>query len=164
HVDAVKDYGRLYFLDEELLDRRYDIYHQLRETQKPIFWSEGIGRWVCTGYAESREALRDPRLSNETLPAALKQLPEEIRASLDADVPLLRQANTIMISRDDPDHARLRALVNKAFTPRMIERQRPQMEQLAHKLLEDMEQREQPDFIRDFATPFPMMIIAAMIG
>jgi cytochrome P450 len=104
------------------------------------------------------------RLSNEQPPAALKKLPEEIRASLDADVPLLRQANTIMISRDDPDHARLRALVNKAFTPRMIERQRPQMEQLAHKLLDHMEQREQPDFIRDFATPFPIMIIAAMIG
>ncbi|WP_220199052.1 cytochrome P450, partial [Ktedonospora formicarum] len=87
-----------------------------------------------------------------------------IRSSLNDDNPLFRQANKIMMSRDDPDHARLRMLVSRAFTPRMIERQRPFIERISHDLLDQMEHQEQPDFIRDFAIPLPIMVIAALIG
>lgn len=162
-IDVLSDYERLFLLDDEALDRRYSIYRPLQDRQ-PIFWSERLQRWIVTRYTETRAALRDPRLSNEQLPSVLKQLPEEIRASLNDDNPLLRQANKIMMSRDDPDHARLRMLVNHAFTPRMIEHQRPLIERLSHDLLDQMEKQKQPDFIRDFAIPLPIMVIAAMIG
>lgn len=162
-ADLIQDYERLYLLNEEMMQRRYPLYRQLHETQPAVFWSERLQRWFCIGYAECRDALRDTRLSNEQPPAGLRQLPDEIRELLN-ESPLLRQANKIMMSRDDPDHARIRLLVNKAFTPRIIERQRPQMQQLVKDLLEQMGRQEQPDFIRDFAMPFPILIIAAMIG
>jgi hypothetical protein len=161
---VIQEYELLYALDEAMMQRRYSLYRQLHETQPRIFWSERLQRWICTRYAEIKAALRDPRLSNEQPSSALQQLPEEIRNALTLENPLFRQANKIMMSRDDPDHARLRSLVSKAFTPRVIELQHPRMQQLARDLLERMGQQEQPDFIRDFATPFPIMIIAAMIG
>lgn len=162
-VDYIHDYERLFLLDDEMMQQRYTIYRHVQDGQR-IFWSERVQRWFCTRYTDVREALRNPQLSSENLPAVLGKLPAEIRQALDQENPLLKQARTIMIARDDPDHARLRSLVNKAFTPRMIERQRPQITRLAHDLLDKMEQQEQPDFVRDFAAPLPIMVIAAMIG
>ncbi|GCE23935.1 cytochrome P450 [Dictyobacter kobayashii] len=160
YIDALE---RLLLLDEEMMNRRYEIFRHV-QGERRVFYSEKLQRWIFTQYSDVREALRDARLSSEQLPSVLKQLPAEIRDTLDTDNPLLRQANKIMMSRDDPDHARLRLLVNKAFTPRMIEHQRPLITRLTHDLLDQMGQQEQPDFIRDLAIPLPIMVIAALIG
>lgn len=162
-VDYIDALERLLLLDEDMMDRRYEIFRHVQAEQRVVY-SEKLQRWIFTRYNDVREALRDGRLSSEQLPSVLKQLPSEIRENLDADNPLLRQANKIMMSRDDPDHARLRLLVNKAFTPRMIEHQRPLIERLTHDLLDQMGQQEHPDFIRDVAIPLPIMVIAALIG
>ncbi|GER90362.1 hypothetical protein KDW_45240 [Dictyobacter vulcani] len=163
NVDYMDNLEQLLLLDEEMMQRRYEIFRQVQNNQR-VFWSEKLQRWIFTGYTDTREALRDARLSSEQLPAVLKKLPAEIRDTLDTDNPLLRQANKIMMSRDDPDHARLRLLANKAFTPRMIEHQRPLLQRLTQELLDQMEQQKQPDFIRDVAIPLPIMVIAVMIG
>jgi len=162
-TDYITDFEELMLLDEAAMARRYDIYRHAREAG-PIFWSERLQRWYCTHFVLVRDGLRDPRLSNENPPAFLRQLPDDVRATLSLENPLFRQFHKIMMSRDDPDHARLRALVNNAFTPRSIEQQRPLMERLTRDLLVAMETMEQPDFIRDFAIPFPIMVIARMIG
>ncbi len=162
-TNLIEDFGRLFLLDAELMDRRYVLYRQLQDTLD-VFWCEPLQRWVCLRYADGKSILRDTRFSSEQMPSVLRFLPNEMRSALDMENPLFRQANKIMMSRDDPDHARLRALVNKAFTPRMVELQRPRIERLARSLLDDLEKRPDPDFIRDFAVPLPMLVIAALIG
>ena len=65
---------------------------------------------------------------------------------------------------DPPDHTRLRGLISKAFTPRMIEQLRPRIQQVADELLDAVQGWNQMDLIADFAFPLPITIISEMLG
>ncbi len=69
-----------------------------------------------------------------------------------------------MLDLDPPDHTRLRGLVQKAFTPRLVEQLRPRVETLADDLLDRLRGRPRFDLIRDYALPIPTTIIAEMLG
>jgi cytochrome P450 PksS len=69
-----------------------------------------------------------------------------------------------MLDLDPPDHTRLRALVQKAFTPRLVEHLRPRVQALADGLLDRLPGRPQFDLIRDYALPIPTTVIAEMLG
>ena len=69
-----------------------------------------------------------------------------------------------LINLDPPDHTRLRAIVTKAFTPRMIEQMRERIQRLANNLLDAAYHRGRMDVIRDFALPIPTTIITEMLG
>jgi cytochrome P450 len=63
-----------------------------------------------------------------------------------------------------PDHERLRALVSKAFTPRLIERKRPRIQAIADSLLDAVEDKGEMDLIDDYAFPLPITVIAELLG
>jgi cytochrome P450 len=69
-----------------------------------------------------------------------------------------------MLFRDPPDHTRLRGLVNKAFTPRVVERLRPRIETVVDGLLGARTDEGGMDLIRDLATPLPILVIAELLG
>jgi cytochrome P450 PksS len=73
-----------------------------------------------------------------------------------------------MLDLDDPDHARLRALVSKAFTPRLIERLRGRIEALCEELLDAMERERKrkggTDLVAGYALPLPATVIAEFLG
>src|SRR5215212_3591248 len=69
-----------------------------------------------------------------------------------------------MLDTDPPDHERLRALVSKAFTPRLIERMRPCVQAIADVLLDAVEDRGEMDLIDDYAFPLPITVIAELLG
>jgi cytochrome P450 len=73
-----------------------------------------------------------------------------------------------MLDLDDPDHARLRSLVGKAFTPRLIERLRGRVEALSEELLDAMERkgarRGEAELVADYALPLPATVIAELLG
>jgi cytochrome P450 PksS len=73
-----------------------------------------------------------------------------------------------MLDLDDPDHARLRSLVGKAFTPRLIERLRGRVESLSEELLDAMERkgtrRGGTELVADYALPLPATVIAELLG
>ncbi|MGH7790177.1 MAG: cytochrome P450 [Candidatus Binatia bacterium] len=70
--------------------------------------------------------------------------------------------NLLML--DAPDHTRLRRLVNKAFTPRVVEGLRPRVQALVDELLDAVAPRRQMELIHDFAYPLPVIVIAALLG
>lgn len=74
--------------------------------------------------------------------------------------PLLKN----MLNSDEPEHRRLRNLVHKAFTPRMITQLAPRIEEIAHQLVDKMQQKNEVDLIQDFALPLPVQVIAEMLG
>ena len=69
-----------------------------------------------------------------------------------------------MLFRDPPDHTRLRALVSRAFTPRVIEGMRGQIQAVVDRLLDQVERRGHMDVIGDLAYPLPVTVICDMLG
>ena len=70
-----------------------------------------------------------------------------------------------MLDLDDPDHRRLRTLVSKAFTPRLIERLRGRVEAICQELLDAMERKKgRVELVRDYALPLPATVIAELLG
>ncbi len=142
----------------------YPFYRRLRDTI-PIYWDEERGTWLLTRYADVIAALRDPRLSAERI------LPEQEAAEgatglADGGVesPMARVMAKQMLFLDPPDHTRIRGLVSKAFTPRVIEGMRPSIQALIDELLDAVAARGRMDLIADFSFPLPAIVIAELLG
>ena len=69
-----------------------------------------------------------------------------------------------MLSSDEPDHTRLRNIVQRAFTPRLVEGLRPRIESLTEELLDRAAGQNRIDVIRDYALPLPTTVIAEILG
>jgi pimeloyl-[acyl-carrier protein] synthase len=132
----------------------YPLYHQMRASS-PVQYVEPPGMWVLTRYADVAWALRDPRLSADRF--HLSQA--ELRSSA-----LISSLAHMMLLRDPPAHTRLRALVSKAFTPRVIEGLRPRVGAVVDELLAAPLRRGSMDLIAEFATPMPLVVIAELLG
>ncbi len=78
----------------------------------------------------------------------------------------LRALSRNMLDLDEPDHRRLRNLVQKAFTPRVVEEMRPRIEAIASSLLDAIDRRNDnsADLIADYAAPIPVTVIAELLG
>lgn len=133
----------------------YPFYARLR-SDDPVHFSPDMGVWWATRHVDCMAGLNDNRLGRNVVEGAAPSLPGQYsnRQGLPPS----------MLFRDPPDHTRLRALVNKAFTPRVAERLRPQIEQTAARLLDRAAEWGQMDVVADFASPLPATIIAAMLG
>jgi cytochrome P450 PksS len=69
-----------------------------------------------------------------------------------------------MLSLDDPDHARLKKLIQKAFTPSCVEALSGRTQAITDALLDGLQQRAGFDLIEDFALPLPVTVISEMLG
>src|SRR5258705_9956057 len=139
-------------MDAEFIADPYPTYHRLR-TEDPVHHS-ALGFWVLTRYDDVVAALRDPRLAKEAIASF-------VAARFGAPVPAMRLS---MLDRDPPDHTRLRGLVNKAFTPRVVETLRPRIQQVVDGLLARVASAGSMDLIEDFAYPIPVVVICEMLG
>ena len=91
----------------------------------------------------------------------LDQLPASVRE--DARFVDRHYAATVPFM-NPPDHTRIRGLISKAFTPRLVESMRPQIQTIVDQLLDAAEEKEEFDLIRDFAFPLPVTVISALMG
>jgi cytochrome P450 len=132
----------------------YPFYRRLRE-EDPVHQSP-LGIWVLTRYDDTVMVLRDPRFGREGMA-------ELLEARLGAGA--VRPANTRdMLFRDPPDHTRLRSLVSRAFTPRVVEAMRPHIQEIVDGLLDRVEGARGMDVIEDLAYPLPVTVICEMLG
>ena len=69
-----------------------------------------------------------------------------------------------MLGSDPPEHTRLRSLVTKAFTPRMIQRLEPRMHEIANQLLDAALEQGEVDLVQALSYPLPVTVIAEIIG
>jgi cytochrome P450 len=116
--------------------------------------------WLLTRYADVNALLKDERFPKNRRTALT---PEQLR-KLPWVPPMFRPLERNMLDLDEPDHTRLRALVHKAFTPRLVERMRERVQALADELLESVATRGEMDLIADYALPLPMTIITEILG
>jgi len=116
--------------------------------------------WLITRYDDVAAALTDQRLAKDRFNALTAE-----QASRQPWIPpMFRPLTRNMLDLDPPDHTRLRALVQKAFTPRLVEGLRERVQRLADELLSAASGRGEMDLIRDFALPIPTTIISEMLG
>ncbi|WFA05972.1 MULTISPECIES: cytochrome P450 [Bacillus] len=69
-----------------------------------------------------------------------------------------------MVSMDPPKHTRIRSIVNKAFTPRVMKAWEPRIQELTDELLKETRGREEIDLVQDFSYPLPVIVISEMLG
>lgn len=141
----------------------YPTYRRLREEQ-PVFWSDRWNAWVVSRFADVAASLKDKEnLSNENRQALLfAGLTDDERQSL---CPLRHYfAQKDVIGSDPPDHTRMRALVQKAFSPRTIAALEPRIRELAENLVGGAVRAGRFDFIAEVAHPLPVVLIAEMLG
>ena len=74
------------------------------------------------------------------------------------------RVNENLLSKDGNDHRRLRRLVTKAFTPRMVEQLRPRIQEIADELVDRVAERGHMELVDDFAFPLPITVIAELLG
>jgi cytochrome P450 PksS len=75
-----------------------------------------------------------------------------------------QRINENMLFADPPDHTRLRALVNQAFTPRRVAKMAARVQAITDDLLDGIAAAGEADLIASFALPMPVRIIAELLG
>jgi pimeloyl-[acyl-carrier protein] synthase len=163
---------RLFRRDPEFLADPYPVYRELRgsgsvlRVDGPADGLPWLNAWHVFDYARAVACLRDSRLSSRRPMAAL---PLE-RFGIDPTTPAARFFWTMqeqtMLTMDAPDHTRLRRLALKAFTPRVVEGMRADIETIVNELLDAVASRvgSRFDVIAEVASPLPAMIIASLLG
>jgi cytochrome P450 len=134
----------------------YPLYHRIRDAN-PVHRIE-MG-WLLTRYDDCWAVLRDPRFG--------KDYPRQTEAKFGPDWekhPVLKQQENIMANIGGAEHSRLRKLVSKAFTPRMIDRLRPHIEETVVKLVEPLAEAGGGDILEAVGFPLPVTIIGEMVG
>ncbi len=147
--------------DPRLRSNPYEVYRELRE-EAPVFWSPMMQVWVLTRYDDILDALKDHRRYSSERTRAVNPLVQQLESYRMSSGPL--GTTPTMLSIDPPDHTRMRSLVNKAFTPRQVERVRPHMQEIAEEMLGALPEPGRMDVVADFAVPFPIIVIAEMLG
>lgn len=140
----------------------YPFYARLR-AEAPVWRTTLPDRrtaWLVTRYGNVASVLKDDNFAKDRLNA----MDPEQQAKTPWVPGFLRPLERNMLDLDDPDHSRLRSLVSKAFTPRLIERLRGRIEALSEKLLDTMQSKGTVDLVSDYALPLPATVIAELLG
>lgn len=131
--------------DPDFLREPYPRYRELRRNG-PLFRTKG-GLLVATSHEHVSTLLRDPRFGHGSDPLGKGDPSQPVESFL---------------LMDPPDHTRLRALVSRAFTPRMVELLRPRIEAITEELIAALP--PEADLVAEFAYPLPVMVITEMLG
>jgi cytochrome P450 len=151
--------------DPDFAPDPYPHYAQMRELD-PVHETP-LGVWALFRYDDVLRVLRDPSLSVEERNAIIP--PMMVNPEREALAAGRHNSNRAMLNLDPPDHHRLRRLVAKVFTPRVVEDLRPRVQSLFHDLVRDAETQAENtadviDVISDIAFPLPFSVISDLLG
>jgi cytochrome P450 len=150
------------FASPEFKKNPFPAWEDLRTTE-PLYRfpiNEDRYAWMVTRYEDAHAILKDQRFIKNPM----SMFSEEEKARMDASSPTLKLQTYNMLAADAPDHSRLRRLVSKTFTPRMIEGLRNRIQQITDDLLDQVQGRGKMDLINDFAFLLPVTVICETLG
>jgi len=136
-------------LDPAVANDPYPFYAHLRRTA-PVAPLGFMDLWGVVRHADVLRVLRDPETFSSEVGERRRTVGVERVPS--------------MIFDDPPVHTRLRSLIAKAFTPRVVELQRASITARSKSLIDAMLAKDDPDIVLDLAYPLPVMVIAHMLG
>jgi cholest-4-en-3-one 26-monooxygenase len=136
----------------------HDMFEVLRR-EAPVWFHPGNdlveGFWCIVKYADLVELSRDPGHASSELGGIT------LHDASDEDLELQRQ---MMLMMDPPKHTKLRKLVNKGFTPRMIGQLEEHIRDVARSIVDGVAKRGECDFVVDVAAELPLQVIVEMMG
>jgi cytochrome P450 StaP len=152
------------FLAEVIADP-YSVYRRYR-SEDPVHWgissnAQLPGAWYIFRYEDAMKVMEDKRFGREYLKEREDVETTPVPTAYDT---FLSMVSKWIVFLEPPDHTRLRTLVNKAFSPRIVEGIRPSVYQIADRLLDQVHARGEMDLVEDFAFPLPIMVVATMLG
>jgi len=134
------------------------LYHQLR-TLAPV-WQAPVERlgnpWVITRRSDAEAVVRNAALVKDERVLGL--------AGVGEGGPFIDALRHMFAFQPPPRHTRMRALVNRGFTSRSVEKLRPRVQALVDSLIDAVEPAGQMDLVPDFAFRVPVTVICQMLG
>ncbi|HDR5353430.1 cytochrome P450 [Bacillus cereus] len=139
----------------------YEIYKESRKKQPILFVNQvEIGKeWLITRYEDALPLLKDNRLKKDWTNVFSQDI-KNMYLSVDNSDHL----TTHMLNSDPPNHSRLRSLVQKAFTPKMIAQLDGRIQRIADDLISDIERKGILNLVDDYSFPLPIIVISEMLG
>jgi cholest-4-en-3-one 26-monooxygenase len=124
----------------------------------PVWWheeSDGPGFWAVTGYEDCNTVNRD-----------YGTFSSHARGSLlfDMDEDQLAQQQMLMLNMDPPIHTRYRRLVNKGFTPRVVNELHERIDAATDVIIDNVIERGSADFVTELSAELPLVVIAELLG
>jgi cytochrome P450 len=136
----------------------FPLYKQLRE-QEPVYWSEETRHWLLTRYEDVQAGLRDTtRFSSQSSETFVVR--DDFMQHLR---PIVTQFSMWAVMKDDPEHKRLRGLINKAFRPDSIKDIHVRARNTAEWLIDQVYDKGEMDFVNDYAYSLPALLFAVEI-
>ncbi len=147
----------------------HDYFTWLRE-HEPVHWqppreittnvsdvmeAEQRGYWAVTRHVDVIEvSLDQKRFSSERGTVITNDLVEE----------RIAQLRLWMINQDAPGHTKLRKLINKGFTKRMIDTMEAHIRKLSREIVDGIARKGECDFVASVASELPLLVIAELVG
>lgn len=155
------------------MSRKYEIYDQAykqdpfpaltaMQAEAPVFKQIGFDgeteMWFVTGYTEIQHVLKNNLIFSRDFEAYTGPL------QIIGDDPFSQVMNKQMLNKEGDTHRRLRSLVGKAFSPRIVAQLRPLIESRAHALIDQVETAGSMDVMEQYAFPLPLGVLADLLG
>ncbi|HEX7520616.1 MAG TPA: cytochrome P450 [Acidimicrobiia bacterium] len=133
----------------------HEFFTYLRNNE-PVYWHPNDGEfapgfWVCTKYRDVIAIERDVATYSSAVGGALLEEP-----GVGTDL--------MMINQDPPQHTRLRMLVARGFTPKVIASMEPSIHRAAVTIVDQVAKKGGADFVPSFAAELPLVVIAELMG
>lgn len=146
-----------------MLDDPYERFAYLR-SQAPVSWAtapqllHGRGGYLLTRFDDVMALHSEERYSTDVLKYTWVGKVAWILP------PTIRMLTQTMVFKDDPDHKRLRALVHKAFTPKLVSTMESDIVKIADRLADEVQAERDVDLVHQYAIRLPLAVIATMLG
>jgi cytochrome P450 len=129
--------------------------------ESPFFYSRAFSAFIATRYEDVQFVLHSKQFTTDRSENPLMKAIAK-RTQRYPELGAMIERNLLMLDGDE--HRRLRGLVSKAFTPRRIEALRPRIQSIVDELLDEMEQSDDVELVRDLAHPLPIAVIVDLLG
>jgi len=134
----------------------HDMFDTLRR-EAPLYFhpeANGSGFWCVVRYHDLEQISRDARVFSSEGGITLYESAETE----------LEQQRMMMLMMDPPRHTKLRLLVNKGFTPRMVATLEPHVRDIVTRIIDEIAGLGECDFVTDVASLLPLAVICDMMG
>jgi len=135
------------FLASESWDEQMPGHMRWLREHDPVHWSEPDGLWVVSRFEDVSYVSKNQALFSSA-------------GGVRPNTPV----KLALIDEGEPRHGKLRGLINRGFTPRMVAKLEKVFLEITTEALDAVAPRGECDFVEDIAVPLPLLLIAEMIG